>query len=251
MTTASPEATTTAAQVRTGLVLVGASAGRALADEVASASLEQFRGALFALAPAVVDTFAPAAATLGVDWYEELRMAASPPRAFSPALIVPDHTEQLRGTIAAATPELRDASTMREIEDADAYMARIVEEIQAEIEHEMAEALRETITQNTEDDPDAAGWQRYARPQACKFCKMLAARGAVYTAETARFAAHGAMVGGKKRGGNCMCLAGPSFDPDAPKASAMQYLASSRNRTAEQRARLREYLTEHYPDAPG
>jgi hypothetical protein len=80
---------------------------------------------------------------------------------------------------------------------------------------------------------------------------MLAARGAVYTERTARFAAHGAVMAGGRKGGTCMCVAGPAYVPSAPRASAMQYLASRRKRSAADKAHLREYLNHNFPDARG
>jgi hypothetical protein len=72
---------------------------------------------------------------------------------------------------------------------------------------------------------------------------MLADRGAVFSEATASFAAHT----------DCHCAARPEFanGEHGPEASVEQYLASTKNRTPAQRARLREYLNENYPDAPG
>jgi hypothetical protein len=135
---------------------------------------------------------------------------------------------------------------LREIEtDIEAETAKILAEIEvmleAEVQKQVAAGFRDTVTENTNDDPDAAGWQRFARTGACKFCLMLSERGGVYTQTTARFAAHT----------NCHCVVGPCYDPTAPRASVLQYVASQRTRTPEQRAKLREYLNHNFPDAPG
>jgi hypothetical protein len=90
--------------------------------------------------------------------------------------------------------------------------------LDAELQKFVASGFRDTITENAKDDPAAFGWRRFARHGACKFCLMLAERGAVYRRATANFAAHT----------HCHCVAGPSYDPNAPRASALQYVASGK-----------------------
>lgn len=73
----------------------------------------------------------------------------------------------------------------------------------------------------------------------CRFCQMLAARGAVYKSSTARFAAHP----------YCDCTAEPVFNNMAigPEASVLQYEASKKRRSPAAKARLKAYLDEFYP----
>jgi hypothetical protein len=67
---------------------------------------------------------------------------------------------------------------------------------------------------------------------------MLADRGAVYKESTARFASHP----------NCFCSAQPVFGENdtGEEASVIQYIASRRSRTPEQRAVLRDYLAANF-----
>ena len=66
---------------------------------------------------------------------------------------------------------------------------------------------------------------------------MLSDKGAVFRAETARFAAHS----------NCHCSAAPVFNgQDGEEANVMQYVASQKRRSEKDRARLREYLNANY-----
>lgn len=63
-----------------------------------------------------------------------------------------------------------------------------------------------------EDDDLAVGFARYASATACAFCKMLAARGAVYTSErTAQFT-----TGGHRYHDGCVCLPVPVFSETDP-----------------------------------
>lgn len=224
---------------------------RAAAPDPA-ADPEAWRAALFAAAPLILDEYAPASATLALDWFGELRDESNARRRFvaTPRLTVTDG--DVAAIVARATADVVDLR--REIEaEAESIFAEASLAVEAEMERLVADAFRDTITGNAQDDPESAGWKRFARPEACKFCLMLAARGAVYTRETARFAAHGALMRGGRKGGNCMCIAGPEFGGKETWAEAepIQYLASRRKRSAADRARLRDYLNENYPDAPG
>lgn len=60
---------------------------------------------------------------------------------------------------------------------------------------------RETITATVAADPEVRGFRRVTSGSACKFCSMLAGRGAVYSADTARFASHD----------GCSCSAEPVY----------------------------------------
>jgi hypothetical protein len=66
---------------------------------------------------------------------------------------------------------------------------------------------RQTITDATASDPAATGlWLRVTDADPCAFCAMLAARGAVFSARTAKFEAHGACVLG------ATTVGGPRFE---------------------------------------
>ena len=237
-------------QVRTGLTIVSAAAAEELAVVAAqTTSAEEMRAALFLAAPIIVSEYSDGTAALALDWYEELREFAAPEEAFAPSPVRLVTDEDVRAAIAAATVALQ--STPDDLApDAITTTLRLVG---GRVEELVADAFRDTITVNSNQDPESVGWRRFARPEACKFCVMLAAKGAVYTERTARFAAHGAVMGGNRKGGNCMCIAGPAFGGKEiwAEATPMQYLASRRKRTAKQKAELRDYLNEHFPDAPG
>lgn len=222
-------------QVRTGLTIVTTAATTELAAAATQVPADRAVDVLFQATPLVVSTYQAATAALGMEWFEELREEARPPSRFTPTAVTPLREDYLDGAVAWATESLRqaEADIQRELDEALANLLPVVE-------REVAAALRETVTENSVQDPDAVGWQRFARPGGCKFCRMLSDRGAVYTEATVDFAAHK----------NCNCVAGPSWDPDAPRASVMQYLGSS-DRTPEQRAKLRDYLNHNFPDAPG
>jgi hypothetical protein len=101
-------------------------------------------------------------------------------------------------------------------------------------------AGRDGVRATTLRDRRAVGWRRIARAGACKFCRMAADKGAVYREATAYFSAHN----------HCSCTAAPAFlgGEIGPEANVMQYLGARRTRTAAEKATLRDWLNEQYPD---
>lgn len=193
-------------------------------------SPEQRRYELLSGVPYVIGYYSDGSAALAADFYDDERIAASALGSYATQLIVNDRVVKTRRAIVWAAEPLF-------VGDESLAGKRLAEVVQIET----ARPYRDTITRNAAQDKQAIGWRRIAAG-GCKMCAMLAARGAVYSEKTARFAAHE----------NCHCTAAPAFvGYDGPEASVEQYLASKKNRTPAQRAQLREYLNEHFPDLPG
>lgn len=96
------------------------------------------------------------------------------------------------------------------------------------------QAANRTVMGASQTDPKATGWQRVARSSGgCIFCRMLAGRGAVYTRETADFAAHG----------NCMCVATVAWS--GREIPVKPYTPSLRASTPAERAAVREWVASH------
>jgi len=192
-------------------------------------SPETRRAVLLESIPPLIDYYAAGSATLGSDAYDEEREAAAVRSSFTTDAVVADRTVKVRRAIAwSAAPLILDP------EDVVSATARLAEIIQ----YEVARPFRDTVTTNRREDPESAGWRRISNG-GCRFCRMLADRGAVYRESTARFAAHT----------NCHCTAQPVFKTNVgEEASAIQYLASRKNRTAKQKAELRDYLDMYYPE---
>lgn len=187
------------------------------------------RAALLESVPEIIGYFSEGSAALAVDFYEETReVAGVSDRTFVTRFASNDRTVKIRRGVAWASDPLFDG-------DEALASSRLAEIVQLETSN----PYRDTILTNRRADPAAAGWQRITG-QCCRFCRMLGDRGAVYREATARFAAHP----------NCDCTAAPVFDGGemGPEASAMQYMASRRNRTPATRARIRDYLDANYPE---
>lgn len=212
--------------------------GDALADLLPLLRVDrpaQSRSALLGVAPTLVAAYVEGSSALAADWYEELRDEARPRTRH--LTLVPEwgRVEKYGNALAWATDPL-----LAEVVD----LAEARSRLSSVTEYEIFGGFTGTAEANVRADEAARGWRRNARGEACKFCRMLADRGATYRKEsTGRFAAHT----------NCRCTVSPVFagGEEGPEASVMQYLASKRRTTAKDRARLRAYLNENYPDAHG
>lgn len=230
---------TAPSEIRTGLTLVTAAAVaevQQVAAEYATAPQEQAT-ALFAATPLIIGSYLDGSAALALDWYEELRDEAPVRSLFTPEPVTNLRQPEIGNAVAWATKIIRDLET-EILEEIEAATAKMLADLEPVIQKEVAAGYWDTITTNLERDPDGVGWQRFTRgPAACPFCRMLADKGAVYKADTARFAAHN----------NCFCIARPVFqDGLGPEATAIQYVASSQRRSAADKARLRAYLKANY-----
>lgn len=224
----SPEA------VRAQLAVVSAAAAADLVDLSAGArTADAITSALALIVPSYYD----AAGSLATAWYDELRDESNPSSVYTPTIIGDPATDWIEREAQKFATSLEG--------DLETELQRLTDELARLTEKEVARGFRDTVTGNTRQDADAIGWSRIARPGACKFCVMLAGqRRAFYRSDsTASFAAHT----------DCHCAARPEFKggDHGPEASVEQYLAAKRRRTDRERARLRAYLNENYPDAPG
>jgi hypothetical protein len=198
----------------------------------ATGSAEERRALLLEATPAVVAHYSFGSSALAADFYDDEREREAPPKLYVAEPVIVDRTEKLRRAVAWASQPLFGDNP----EEAEGRLAEVVQ-------LETARPYRDTILENTRRDPSAVGWRRVTRSNSCKFCRMLADRGAVYLDTTVRFAAHG----------SCKCTAQPVFSSSdyGEEASVMQYVASRKRRTPEQQAALREYLNTNYSDFHG
>lgn len=199
-----------------------------------SGSPETQRLTLLNDVPELIGYYSEGSAALAADFYEEERDLAGIRDSFTPELVITDRTVKTRRAIAwAAEPLFEPGDEAARGLSLVTTTERLAEVIQLEV----ARPFRDTITTNRRKDPRAIGWRRITAG-GCRFCRMLADRGAVYKETTARFAAH-------KR---CHCTAQPVFDSgeSGEEASAMQYMASRRSHSPAQRAQLNAFLDAFY-----
>lgn len=195
------------------------------------------RAALLEGVPEVIGYYSLGSAALAADFYEEQRELAGVRSLYVVDAVVPDRTVKIRRGVAWASDPFFDGDL-----DGVAAVGVVTSRLAEVVQLETARPFRDTITTNRRKDPAAVGWRRITRG-GCKFCRMLADKGAIYKHDTALFAAHP----------SCHCTAQPVFTTNdtGVEASVMQYKASAKNRTAKQQAELRTYLNTFYKDFPG
>lgn len=181
------------------------------------------RGLLLEQIPELIGLYTDGSSALAADFYEDERNLAQAVGRYTPELVIVDRGEQIGRGIAWSTEPLFSG----EVALAETRLAQVVQ-------LQVARPFRDTVTANTAQDPASVGWKRIT-VGGCKFCRLLASRGAVYKEATARFAAHP----------SCSCTAAPVFSSTGetgPEADVMQYVASQRSRTPQQQQQLRDYL---------
>jgi hypothetical protein len=150
------------------------------------------REALLDLLPQLVELYGAAAATLGADWYDDLRAAMEVPGSFraAPARL-PDRgrTDALArwgvSPLFAAEPDFGSALSL-----VSGGLQRIV-----------ADASRDTVLGSLREDPRGHRWSRKTSAGSCGFCQMLSTRDNYLSESTAGFESHD----------HCHCLAIPAW----------------------------------------
>lgn len=198
------------AELRQALIGVRALVERDLTAFFTSLNLdrpESARDQLLEFVPLLVSQYGEVAASFAADWYDEMRDAEGMPGRFRAETQDSPYEDATEGLVRRAAGALFTESPV------DALVA-----LTASAGKYALAAGRETITAATDRDPRASGWKRVTRSGSCRFCRMLAQRGAVYKESSAFFASHG----------DCNCAAVPSWDQSAPEVDVFAYEASAR-----------------------
>lgn len=153
---------------------------------------DQVRDALLDTLPRMMAIYGSAAATLGADWYDDLRAERGVGGRFQAiAAELPDkgRTDALArwsvGPLFTASPDKTLA----------------LSKLSGGFERIIYNADRDTVIGSSIQDRGARGWQREGVGD-CDLCSLLIARGAVYTEATADFETHD----------RCRCIGVPAFD---------------------------------------
>lgn len=152
---------------------------------------DEARDALLDLLPSLAVVYGTAAATLGADWYDELREAAEVKGRFRaiPAEPELDRTDALArwgvGPLFTSEPDFAAAKTL----------------VAGGFQRLVADADRHTVARSSIADPGSGRWGRATTGKSCSFCVMLATRDNYRSESSADFEAHD----------HCDCLATPVF----------------------------------------
>lgn len=168
---------------------------------------ERARDALLEYIPLLVARYGESAAAVAADWYDEARAAEAVPGKFRATMADSPYQD-------ASEPLVRRAAGALFTDAPEGALLTLA----ATVPKYVLAASRATISLSADRDPRASGWQRVASGGACRFCRLLAGKGAVYRETSVHFAAHG----------HCNCAAVPSWDPSAPEVHVDLYKASQR-----------------------
>lgn len=190
---------------------------------VSGAPAGSIRDALMEVVPGIGEQRGDMAGSLAADFYEDVRDEVGVRGRFVAEPVPGPHTSRYEALVRWGVDPLG-----QRVPDEALTFSRVAGGLQKIV----ATQARETLVRSTERDPAAKGWRRVASSSACKFCRMLAGRGAVYSSSSVRFAAHDW----------CGCAAVPAFDAGRP-ASVEQYTASKRSQSAADRENTRRYIS--------
>lgn len=218
--------------LNTALLSIAASAADEL-DPIWQLEPKRIIPALFEAIPPLVDRWGVASASAAADWYDELRATEAIPGRFTAIVPRLDNlgaqalagwgAEPLKAPAELAPVELDKPNPV----DTARYR------VEGGLQKRIVNAANLTVTESANQDPQARGWMRHTRPNACGFCKMVASRGAVYRKATATFACHE----------SCYCTASPAWGgkplPVGP------YKPSDKPSTAADRARVRRWIKDN------
>lgn len=149
------------------------------------------RDGLMDVLPRFVNIYGSAAATLGADWYDDLRDAA-----------------EARGRFTAIPADLPDRGRtdalarwgVAPLFAAEPDFATTLVKVGGGLQRIILNADRESVMRSSVADRSARGWARAGAGE-CEFCQMLIGRGAVYSEASADFESHD----------HCGCIAVPEW----------------------------------------
>lgn len=145
---------------------------------------------------AIVDQYARTSASLAADFYDAQRDAAGVSGVFTVPVTDPPPLEQTEASLRWATKDLwpRDPedpqTTDAQRNPLDVRLAQAETKAEQVAQKLVTDTGRGTVREAVRQDRQATAWARSAARGACAFCKLLAARGAVYKQDTADFRAH-------------------------------------------------------------
>jgi hypothetical protein len=138
--------------------------------------------------------------TLAGAYFESFRRAEKASGAASAVSAAPVNEEQVISSLYV-TGRVMTGKALRAGQTPEAAMRTALVRTSGAVTRHVLNGGREAMLVSTREDRAAHGWERVTSPGACGFCSMLAARGAVYSAETVDFRAHD----------HCACFPEPKF----------------------------------------
>ncbi|GAA2192723.1 hypothetical protein [Streptomyces bangladeshensis] len=143
---------------------------------------------------AVIEQYARTSSHLAAEFYDAQREAAGVPGVFTVPVAEPPPQEQTEASLRWATKDLwprePEEATPAQLQPLSVRLDAAEVKAEQVAQKLVADTGRGTVQEAVRQDRQATAWARSAALGACAFCKLLAARGAVYKEDTADFRAH-------------------------------------------------------------
>ncbi len=151
---------------------------------------------------------------LAAEYYRAFRFAEEvEDNGFSPILAPDPEDARVAGTLYRVGLEMHRDARAAGHNATKAREATLVR-MSGSVTTLVLEGGRDTVIRSVAADRQARGWARIAGPNACTFCRLMAARGPVYkTAQTASFKPHD----------QCACGVEPAFGDYQWNARSREY----------------------------
>lgn len=193
----------------------------------------------------VIAVYARTSAALAADFYDAQREAAGISGSFTVPVADPPPPEQTDASLRWATKDLwprkPDEATPAQRQPMNVRLDQAEKKAEQVAQKLVTDTGRGTVREAVRQDRQATAWARSAARGACAFCKMLAARGAVYEKDTSDFRAHD----------GCHCgvipvFKGQRFEP-SPHAREWEriYREYAQGHSGDQLRLFRRALAEH------
>jgi hypothetical protein len=149
-------------------------------------------------ATAIIEDYAVAMGALAQEMYLAARDDSGAESDYDPAPIEPPSDDEIEEMLRWALSEAWNDGSLDDARD----------NLEAGAEKLVLDTGRQTTAEAAVEDPQARGWARVARPDACSFCLLLATRGGVYDShDTAT-----ETISGESYHSHCRCVAVPVFE---------------------------------------
>jgi hypothetical protein len=156
----------------------------------------EVRAAVLAFFPELVTAYGDASALLGADFYDSLRNVPPSAARFRATLAGSAPAEQAEGSVRWALGSLFAEQPDQALMNLSGSAQRLV-----------LQAGRDTIARSAFTDPVRTGFARVPQGDTCKFCVMVASRGAIYKDASAAGE-------GNRYHDDCNCVPTPVRSPD-------------------------------------
>jgi hypothetical protein len=168
----------------------------------------RIRDELLQVVPDVVSPYMDMASASAATWYEDMRLLAYDAPYQAEMFSMSEAAKSKAPLALASQPEQLDATIRNGLAPLFGKSGSSpLMLIGGGMQRHITNAARGTVIENARRDSVRVGYQRFTKAGCCKFCAMVASRGAVYGSRKAA----GGQAFAQKYHDHCRCVVGPVF----------------------------------------